>query len=106
MRFALLFALPLLVACSVADEPPQIESDASACVTLTSCGCTAGTTYKCPSGEIVTCQDGGTWPEAPCMSGDAGVDATAMVDATTDTAEATPEPDGNSADTATDSPAD
>ncbi len=107
MRFALLLALPLLVACAVADEPPQIEPDGSACATLASCGCTPGTTYTCPSsGEIVTCGEGGAWPETPCMSGDAGADATTIVDATTDTAEAAPEQDGNSADVATDSPAD
>jgi hypothetical protein len=105
MRFVapLLLVLPVLAACAVADEPPQVESDASDCVTLISCGCKAGTTYTCPSGQIVTCQDGGTWPESPCMSGDAGMDAT-IGDASIDVVEAATGDDAD--DAATDSPAD
>jgi hypothetical protein len=91
MRFVapLLFVLPLLVGCSdVFSEPPQVESDASDCVSLISCGCTAGTTYTCPSGEVVTCQDGGVWPESPCTAHDAGPDATTAGDAASDALDA------------------
>jgi hypothetical protein len=108
MRFVapLLILLPILTACAVADEPPQVESDAAACATIISCGCTPGVTYTCPSGQIVTCQDGGTWPEEPCTSGEAGIDAT-VGDATSDTAEtSTTEAASDANDAAIDSPAD
>jgi hypothetical protein len=108
MRFAapLLLVLPLVAACAVADEPPQVESDASDCASILSCGCTPGTTYTCPSSTIVvTCQDGGVWPESPCMPGDASFDG-AVGDATTDVTDASTShaPDAN--DAAPDSPAD
>jgi hypothetical protein len=96
-----LLSVTLVAACAVADEPPQIEPDATSCASIITCGCTPGVTYTCPSGQIVTCQDGGTWPEEPCNAGEAGVDAT-VGDATTDAADSSSHVSEAAADVAAD----